>query len=87
MQYWYLLAIIPLIITGIMVQLIRRFSQMSVASDRLTASLSALTTSVDALIAKPMPADDTVAETTVADALDALKARVDAAVVASPTSA
>jgi hypothetical protein len=60
----------------------QRTKIMSAASDRLTASLAALTTSVEALVAKlsvPPPADDTAAETAAADAADALTAKVNAA--------
>lgn len=53
--------------------------KMSAATDRLAASVAALTTSVDALIAKPVPNDDAVVNAQ-ADAVDALKAKVDAAV-------
>jgi hypothetical protein len=59
---------------------------MSQASDRVAASLAALTTSVEALIAKPVPTDDSAHETAVADALDALKVKVDAAVNPSPVT-
>lgn len=52
---------------------------MSVASDRVAASLAALTTSVEQLLARPVPTDDTGAENATADALDALKVKVDAA--------
>lgn len=54
---------------------------MSAASDRVAASITALTASVNALIAKVgEPAvDDTAAETTAADELDALNTQVQAA--------
>ena len=58
---------------------------MSQATDRLTASAQALSTSVEALIAKPAPPAPPIDESAVhavADALDALKVKVDAAVVA-----
>lgn len=60
---------------------------MSQASDRVAKSLADLTTSVEALIAKPAPADDTAAENATADALDALKLKVDAALNPSPPDA
>jgi len=54
---------------------------MSAATDRLTASVQAATASVDALIARIPPPAPPVDETPIiaaADALDALKAKVDA---------
>ncbi len=53
---------------------------MSVATDRLTASVAALSTSVDAAIVTiqnhPSGADD-AAVTAAADAVDAMKAKLD----------
>jgi hypothetical protein len=60
---------------------------MSAASDRLAASNAALTASVEALLAKPDPADDSAVENGVADALDALKVKVDAKLAAVPPAA
>lgn len=64
----------------------RGFHKMSQATDRLNASVSALATSVDALIAKA-PADDSPVVSAAADAVDLLKAKVDAAVAAVPVPA
>lgn len=58
---------------------------MSQATDRLTSSVLALGTSVDALIAKAATSDD-AAVNTAADAVDALKVKVDAAVNPAPVS-
>lgn len=58
---------------------------MSQATDRLTASITALGTSVDALIAKAATSDD-AAVNTAADAVDALKRKVDAAVNPAPAA-
>lgn len=73
-------ALAAIVLGGLIARLTRKVARMSQASDRVAASLAALTTSVEALIAKPTPADDTAAENAAADALDALKAKVDAAV-------
>ena len=56
--------------------------RMSQATDRLAQSLVAITASVDALIAKPPPHPDDAAINAAADTVDALKAKVDAAVSA-----
>lgn len=61
----------------------RGFYRMSQATDRLTASVTALSSSVDALIAKAPP-DDSPVVNAAADAVDLLKAKVDAAVAAVP---
>lgn len=58
---------------------------MSQATDRLTASVTALGTSVDALIAKASTSDD-AAVNTAADTVDALKTKVDAAVNPPPVA-
>lgn len=62
--------------------LARGLELMSQAADRLTQAVAALSVSVDALIAKPAPPPDETAVTAAADAVDALKAKVDAAVAA-----
>ena len=58
---------------------------MSQASDRLNNSLLALNASVDALLAKPAPNDDAELNAA-ADHVDALKAKVDAAVNPPPAA-
>lgn len=57
--------------------------RMSAATDRLNASVAALDASVEALIAKPSPNDDAALNAT-ADHLDAIKAKVDAALAPVP---
>lgn len=64
----------------------RGLHKMSQATDRLNASVAALATSVDALIAKAPP-DDSPVVNAAADAVDLLKAKVDAAVAAVPAVA
>lgn len=63
-------------------------AHMSAASDRLAASVASLATSVDVAVAKltTIPADDSAAEGAAADALDALKAKVDAAIAPPPVA-
>lgn len=56
---------------------------MSQATDRLAHSIGALAVSVDALIARPIPTDESAAVNAVADQVDALREKVDAAI--SPT--
>lgn len=56
---------------------------MSQATDRLAHSIGALAVSVDALIARPIPTDESAAVNAAADEVDALKTKVDAAI--SPT--
>lgn len=67
----------------------RGFHKMSQATDRLNASVSSLSTSVDTLIAviSHSPADDSPVVNAAADAVDLLKAKVDAAVAAVPVTA
>lgn len=82
--------ILPPVILAVMAgHLARKVHKMSQATDRLTSSVLALGTSVDALISKAATSDD-AAVNTAADAVDALKIKVDAAVnpvSASPTTA
>jgi hypothetical protein len=81
-------ALAAVLLAGLTIRAILEFRTMSAASDRLAASVSALTTSVDAVLAKlaTTPADDTAAVTAAADAVDALKAKVDAALATPPAA-
>ena len=74
-----------LVCTAVLAVTIKKgFLRMSQASDRVNASLAGLSTSVEQLIAKPVPVPvpDEAALNAAADQIDALKAKVDAAVSA-----
>jgi hypothetical protein len=86
MAHLMIFALVALALGGVILHLARKVSRMSAASDRLAASNAALTASVEALLAKPDPTDDSAVENGVADALDALKVRVDAKLATPPVA-
>jgi len=68
--------------------LIERIELMSAALDRLTASVTTLSTSVDAAVAKitALPGSDDTAVNALADTVDGLTAKLDAAEPAAPAA-
>lgn len=70
------------LVVGLLIRVILEFRKMSAATDRLTASVVTLATTVDAAMVKltaPVPTDDTAAVTAAADAVDALNGKLVAA--------